>query len=591
MRSPEHRPHGSFFALAPKYLSLVLVALMLSVLGLADNTPASGSASFVPAVTPIAGGAKITAKFHHNKLSSPVSLGLQAVVVDEKGEQHLIELKQIDEAFVHSATDYHTERSIDINYEQINKELKARAPHANLKIGEGTELFLFARWINSKNGASMYDATTWVGGSNAGSGAWNHYYGGPDRSGKFTLPAAADATPGSAPTVTAVNGSGFTKGGMTTSLDVGNTITPKLAAKYKGLTAGGTIGSRFENELKLEVPLNHIPTIQKHLTDLANDPKAVEAAFGAGWTMKENRKYVGQPMIDVYLDNEKYDGASIGMALRARTGSGITSLNFKPDDGQYMGKAVTARIEYQISGVTHTADIKVFMDSDDPMNPLQIIREKLKNVLPSDFIIQAVNITDERLKFQLKAPSGDEVEFSLDHVKARKIDKDGKMTGPMVEFGQMEVEVDHLGVRGSTNIGNALTGSLDSWKTVHGANLDKFLANLGAGSNMDGTTPPRFHGEKDFDANSPIRSSNATNFNLAYDVFEKVRTNVFQKNGVDVILSGQKYAMAAGMLGLVEPSRYAPTVKQSIREKLNNPNPTDSEMKACLLTMGKITHM
>ena len=61
-----------------------------------------------------------------------------------------------------------------------------------------------------------------------------------------------------------------------------------VAAKYKGLKVGGTIGSRFENELKLEVPLNHIPTIQKHLTDLANNPAAVEAAFGAGWTMTEN---------------------------------------------------------------------------------------------------------------------------------------------------------------------------------------------------------------------------------------------------------------------------------------------------------------
>lgn len=590
MRPTERR---TFVTLIPKIFALIAISISVSlpIYGGPNvasvpvpNTPAPGSAVMTPSVEAINGGARVTANFHHNQLGSPVSLSIQGIVVDDQGVQHLVELKQIDNAFKHSATDYHTTRSYDLNYDQINQELKAKAPNANLKIGAGTELFLFARWMNVPNKPDMYDSTSWATGTQ-----WNHYYGGPDRQGKFTLPAAADAKPGTDTGPGSYTGSGFTKGGVTTALDVANSVTPQLAAKYPGLKSGGSIGSRFENELKLEVPLAKIPTMAKALQDLAADPAKVEAQFGKGWTMTENRKYVGQPMIDVYLDNEKYDGASIGMALRFRTGAGVTSLNYKPDDGQYMGKAVTARIEYQIEGVTHTADIKVFMDSDDPTNPLQLIREKLKGVIPSDFTIQAVNITDERLKFQLKSPTGDEVEFSLDHVKARAIDKDGKMHGPQVEFGQLEVEVDHLGVRGSTNVGS-VTGTLDSWKTIHGADKDTFLKNLNAGANMDQRVPPRFHGEKDFEPNSPIRTANASNFQLAYGVFDKVR-DVFTQNGIEINLSGQKYAMAAGMLGLVGPDRYAPTVKQAIKEKLKENNPTLSQMEQCLQAMGKITQM
>ncbi len=560
-------------------LALLLVAQQYA---LANSPNPSGYGQMTPWVEPIPGGAKLTAKFHHYTTGNPVSLSLLAIVTDPVGGNKLIELKRIDDSYTHSATDYNTERSIELIYADVNAELKKNAPNLNLQIGPGTEVFLYARWMFV--GGDMYTNNQTI------NNRWNHQWGGISRNGKVVLPVPLHGTSVGGANSNASVSSVFTPGGITTALDVANSISASLASRYPGLTPSKTIGSRFENELKLHVDLNDISRIENYLRNLAQNPTQVEILFGKGWQLTEDRTYVGQPMVDVYLDNQKNDGFKIGMALRFRSGKGITSLNYKPNDGQYMGGAVTARIEYQVEGVTQVQHFQVFMDSFDPMNPLQLIRDKIPGAVPSDFTIQKLNLTDERLKFHLKAPTGDEVEFSLDHVKSSEIDGKGQMIGPTAEFGQLEVEVNHLGAKGSVNIvnqGNSQAYISES-TTLHGTQLIQYLSQLNSKATLAGELPPQFHGELDFASNSPIRTANAQNFKLAYDVFDKVRDALFPNN--TWISSGQKAALSAAALGMVEAEDYAPSVKQMLREHLKDNSATPQQMKACLGLLVKVSN-
>ncbi len=540
--------------------------------------PADQRAKLVPSVEATPNGAKVKASFHMYKLSSPVSWSILAPVMDPTtGRKNMIELVKVDDQFVHSDTDYHTERTYELDYAKINAELKQKAPNAKLEIGPGTSLYAYARWMNQPE-LDMYTDQLLPGAvrSNYNNG-WNHQWGGLAREGIFTLP-------GGTPAPAAVT-SGFTKGGTTTALDVNNAVDQATKTKYfaSDFYNSPTAGSRFENELKLHVDLNDLPKVAKYFTDLESDPALVESTFGPGWKLVANRKYVGQPMVDDYMDNDKSDAASLGMALRYRTGNGVTSLNFKPNDGKYAEGAVYERIEYDMRDFPEPKAMESFVNSDHPINPLQIIRWQTPGSTPSDFFVKRVKLTDERLKFELTAPSGDQVEISLDDVRARQLDKDGMEYGPTARYGQLEVEVNHLGAKGSSTNSTVLSENT----TIHGAELDNFLKNLGPNAVITKDIPPVFHGEEDFKANSPIKTTNASNFKLAFGVFEKIREGAFGKNWHS---SGQKYAVAAAGLGLVPPERFAPSVNRMLEEKEGRTNLTSAEKMQCLSSLVKISN-
>lgn len=576
---------------------IVLSLLLFSLVGLlhaetptptpaaasTTNSPASNEqAKVYPSVEATPEGAKVTAKFHMYQLGSPVSWSILAPVMDGgTGNKTFIELVQVDDKFIHSSTDYHTERTYNLDYAKINAELKRKAPNANLEIGPGTSLYVYARWMNQPT-LDMYTDKPLPGTTRptAYTNGWNHQWGGLSRQGLIVLP-------GTNPKPQPVNPtSGFTKGGVTTSLDVANAVDQATAAKYSGIHANyATAGSRFENELKLHVDINDIPRVAKYFNDLEANPALVEQTFGTGWTLVANRKFVGQPMIDDYMDNDKSQAAEKGMALRYRTGSGITSLNFKPNDGQYAGGGVYERIEYDFRNFPQLSQPAMinFANSADPMNPLQIIPDQIPGSKTSEFFVKRVKLTDERLKFILAAPTGEKVEISLDDVKARQLDKYEMEFGPTARYGQLEVEVDHVGAKGSSSNNQYLSEAT----TVHGPELDSFLAKLGPHAVIAQDMPPVFHGEEDFKANSPIKTENANSFKLAFDVFRKIREGVFGDNWHS---SGQKYAVAAAGLGLLPPDRFAPSVNRMLEEKEGRSNLTSAEKISCLSSLVKISN-
>lgn len=548
---------------------LIVTALFLwngqSLLGEPPKGTPSGRGFMGPSVTSIPGGAEVTAAFHLAALPSTVTLNLVAEVTDDKGDQHLIVLKKLDDNFVYT-NDYQPVRKFQLDYDQINQELKALAPNANLKVAPGMKMWVHAKWANG------------------------HRWGGTDRGGEIILPAAANSSGNSGTGIPQT--SGFTQGGDTTSLDVANQIGNNLAVQYPGLPANGTVGSRFEKELKLHVDLADFPRVEKLLVDLAADPAQVQKLFGAGSQMKEDTTYVNQPMIDNYLDNKQFDGAKKGMALRLRTGKGVTSINYKPTDGFYEGNGVYARIEYQGEGIGNAQSIKSFMDSSHRMNPFQVIRDKIPGTAPSDFLNPAVRITDKRRKFKLALPGGEEVEFSLDRFLARSLDPNGNETGPVAEVAQLEVEVDHLAVGGSKNISNTPPKGSKRWysseQAYEGTALASFMNPLGAQSHLSADVPPIFHGEKDLQLNSAMRTANAATFQSTQAIFDKVVSHLFGSNWNS---SGQKYAVAAAALGLVPMKDAAPSVKRMLQERTKDPNMSESAMSSCLLAMVKVSQV
>lgn len=569
-----------------------LVAFLFSVCVLAEPKTTSnvpnpvGVAQVYPSTKAIPGGAEIKATFHMKDLGSKVSWSVLAPVMEADGTQRFIEIANVDDLYQHSATDYHAERTYNLDYNKVNEMLAQKAPNAKLEIGPGTPLFVYARWMNLEH-LDMYTDQPIPGRTVVSApGKWNHQWGGIPRNGMVILPGAVPNT-----TV----GTNFTKGGVTTALDVSNKATQFTVNQFPnaGINGQSTFGSRFENELKLHIDVNDIPKVSQFFQTLENNPALVEQTFGKGWLLKANRKYVGQPMIDEYMDDAHFNGAEKGMALRFRTGSGITSLNYKPNDGVYAGNGVYERIEYDLRGVGNPNNISLsnsFFDSTDALNPLQLIPAQIPGTVPSDFLKKQVKITDERLKYELTAPSGDQVEISVDHVKARRMGANGQETGNQAEYGQLEVEVNHLGATGSTNTSNTSTNHsyLSESRTAHGPELDAYLKNLKSGAVIQGSTPPVFHGELDFQPNSPIKTVNATNFKLAFDVFDKIRTGAFGNNWLP---SGQKYAVAAAALGLLPPERFAPSVRKMVQEKLQQPEPTASDMLSCISSLVKINQM
>lgn len=534
-----------------------------------------GAAQMFPSVETIPGGARIKAQFHMAQLSSKVSWMVLAPVSEPNGNRRLIELALVDDAFVHDNTNYHATRTYDLDYAKVNAWLKTKAPKSDLEIGPGTPLYVYARWMNDPVATDPYTNQTSVR---------NHEWGGIARNGLVVLPGGVSSQS---------NLTGFTRGGTTTSLDVSNHISSALASKYpnSGLWGGGTrIGSRFENELKLHIDVNDIPKVSAFFERLEKDPSLVEQTFGQGWKLVANRKYVGQPMIDEYMDNTQFQAAEKGMALRYRNGSGVTSLNFKPNDGNYAGKGVYERIEYDFRNfpdLSSSPGLSSFIDSNDAFNPLQLIPQQISGAKASDFFKRVAKLTDERLKYELTAPSGDQVEISVDHVKARILDAQGKEQGHLAEFGQLEVEVNHLGAQGSSR-GTGGSSYLTVDRTAHGSQLDPYLAQLPKGSVISTDIPAVFHGEDDFKPDSPIKTVNAGNFKLAFDVFDKIRDGAF---GQAWLPSGQKYAVVAAALDQVPPERYAPSVDRMIREKLKKDNPTPGEKKQCLQLLVKLTPM
>lgn len=565
----------SFFK---KSLAIVLISPLLLF---GSNTPnPAGVGQMVPKVKGIKDGFEITAQVHQANLGSKITMTLVAEVTDQNGDQHLVEIKRLEDGFVHSQSQYKTKRVFQLTYDELNKELAKLAPKSNLVVAPGQKMWVYARWMNDPKNKDPY-----VDGVNVR----NHEWGGIARGGEITLPSPSNgqqrraASPGSQSN----SQSGFTRGGMTTDLDVANQVDPQTAQDFPGLSTSLSLGSRFEQELKLHVDLSDFSRVEKLLTTLVNDPAKVEKMFGRGWTMTEDRTYVGKPMVDVYLDNKSRDGAKNGTALRFRTGNGTTSLNYKPNDGKYEGDGVYTRIEYQAEGLKSAKSIDPFMDSDHPLNFLQLLREIAPNGSPSDFTGKAAKIVDKRRKFKIHGPGGDEVEISLDRFKANRM-AGGKVTGPTVEIGQLEVELNHLGVGGSNNYSSG-SGSRKYYSmedTYHGREKNTFLKQLGAGSNLSGFIAPTFHGADDLKTGSPIRKAHAGDFKTAASVFGKLRKHLFGNNWLP---SGQKYALAAAALGMVPIKEAAPSVQRMIQEQLGKKRIPEAEMTKCLLSLVKLS--
>lgn len=375
-----------------------------------------------------------------------------------------------------------------------------------------------------------------------------HRWGGTDRGGALILPREKSRVAKEQPTPPETIG--FGEGVSVTSLDVAQPIDRQLALEFSslrgrgGLEVGGQVRSRVEAEGKFQLTESSFLQSRQLLFSLASDQRLARDILGPEWSIKVETRYmqknrlgnliyddeglpIPDPMIDTYYDNRNHDAAKNDIAIRYRwtEGNQTGAWNFKPGAGRLSPDGIVYRVEY---GVDTTDDrpssIKVFANSNHPLNPFQLLREVVPNSTPGSFFEPSVRIHDTRYKFILSHSSGISIEVSLDKVLAERLGGPRKR----VAFYQLEMDIEHV----ATEIKSAPVRSSDEPRAL-------------------------LHTPRDTAPTSPTLETGKETFDLSTEVIIRLRNFLLGKAWV---AGAQKYAYAAAALGMIR--NISPTVKR-----------------------------
>ena len=518
-----------------------------------------------PKVEAIPGGARLHVDLYFLALNSGVTLVLQAAINDGNGGTTVIPLKVLSNNVSDNPTLYHSRRTFDLTYAELNQIISQAAPNAkNLKIEAGTPLFVYALFETG------------------------HQWGGVARGGIFFMPEDKSQA---APQTLAVNASAVAR---PLELDIAYPITQSMALAYStvkkediitkygartystpglvtsGPKVGGQIRSRTEAEGKFQVSLAQAAAVKKALFELANDPAKATALLGPDWTLTLESRYlqkdaagkalmgadgypIPDPMVDTYYDNDTFDAAKKDMAIRWRYTAGNNSgaWNMKPGVYRLSPEGLVYRVEYALDATDEKpGTIAKFVDSNHPLNFFKTIRERIPGATPSKFLKPSVKLTDHRYKFMLKHKTGLAIEVSLDEVLAQSLrGKQGKGSG---RFVQIEMDVDHLALKSMNVVQNA--AATFGVGTDIGA-FASVLKTLDDKAFCDGR--PVLHDARDLDPSSPIQVTHAADFQLASIAIAALRTHTL---GDHWLPAPQKYAYAAATLGVIQAKDISPSV-------------------------------
>ena len=544
---------------------------------------------------PEKGGAKLVVETFQDRLQSPVTLSLAVAiatpnaVAGQRAGTIAIPLKVLSRG-ISDPTSYYQKQEFFIDYDEMQRLFAAKAPNAtNLIIEPGVAMVVKADFPSG------------------------HDWGGFDRGGVFFLPAPLDSQ-GRIVTSKSKSKATILPAARPTALDLAFTIPTTMTnifndrATKAGLKVGGQVRSRVEGEGKFQITKTEYLRIKRALIALSKDPSKAAEILGTDWTIKFEERYlkkgadgkvlkgadglpIPDPMVDTYYDNKNYDAAKKDMAIRYRwTEQNQTgSWNFKPGIGRREDSGIVYRVEYGVDTTDDKASsLTAFADSFHPLNPFQTIRTQVAGAKPSDFLIPAVRIEDNRYKFKLVNKDNLAIEISVDDVRAFDL-RQGKAP---VRYFQLEMDIDHLStasnnvVSGTSNGGlgiefvtdaekaraaaappgsyyaNARRESYKRWSDAPElqAATDAFLAALDSSAAFDGR--PVLHDASDIEKTGQILTARAVDFQRSSDIISKVRDYVLP----DGFRQGaQKYAFAAAALDVVNGDAVSDSVKVNPR--------------------------
>lgn len=515
--------------------------------------PAPVRSYFVLSTEETRNGARLYVDIYNGKKNDPVSLWLQVAVNDGKGNVTFIPVRQLSDKVKDNPQNYHSQRVFDIDYAQLNQELKALLPSEaqHIEVGPGSALFVAGYWDD-----------------------YSHSWGGAGRGGIFFLPDSSGSQQQQVQ-------SGNLR--RATELDLAYSITNLMAARYNkivtrggsnisvGVKEGGQIKSRLESEGKFQIPLAEADDVKKALYELANNPQKAEKVLGNEWTIQPELRYMkkdaqGQlildenglptpdPMVDTMYDNASSDAAKNDVVIRYRMteGNGYGSWNFKNGEMRYTKHGIANRLESSVDATDAKPEtIRKYADSTDPLNifaPLFNLNPKSK---PSDYLqTHAIKLSDVRHKFKLKHKNGLVIEVSFDDVSVES----NRGKPEVLRFVQMEADVDHPATS-SANVATVQTGGAASFAAP---TLDKVaVGRLGKAAFVDGR--PIMHTVEDLDPKSPINVKLADDFKLAEKAIVALRKAVIGKNWLP---GAQKYALSAYLAGHVTGKKVSPSVER-----------------------------
>ncbi len=549
----------------------------------ADNNEAVDRAYIRTEVQPISGGARIQVNSFHKEKGDKVTLWLQAEVLDRESNQfRTITIATLDHQHVINPGSFRGQATYDLNYEDVNKFLKARNPNLSIVPGE----------------TSLAVAAMWEGG---------HQAGGFGRGGIFRLPGA---TP-----VASTTGAGTVAGANNNTplpLDMQVAYPAEMVRMFPQLASDGNMVSRLESELKGTSTKADMTAATKKMYDVwmasqAGNTQEVEARLGQGWKIETSAKFwvkddgsanqpgqagagkfsgyrvngdglpLIEPMVDVYMDDAQLSMTRLAGALRLRSNSAGVGINIKPGGGR-AGEQLDAllpvilqRIEwgFQMSpGTTPELAGAALqgLSSSAWANTVFNLAQREITALGSKLILSNaldpwLEVTQQRHKFVLTNAEGVSIEFSFDTVKAKTLrpehaNPDG--TPREVEFYVLETELDHLATTGSSNqSGTAVVGTgVSSASFSDNTSQDNWLRSTGDQVTM--SIDPRLHEVKDLE-NAGFRST--ASYHSFRDEILKVVPWLFP-NGLTQGV--QKAASSAADLGLVifDDAKFVPAFER-----------------------------
>ncbi len=416
--------------------------------------------------TPAVGGVDVEVESRHSKPSDPkkykgddMAVYLQARVRD-RGKERVVTLATMFDGVFNDKGTSSAVRRFHVDYDAVNKWLKKKAPHLELKVGD--PLAVHAVWKGT-----------------------GHQWGGFMREGSFDAPApigranAVDARAGrigQAPTPVSVSD-------VQKPIDITHKVPPDLVKAYPlVLDKGAKLVSRREHETKfcprsmtelksvtkklLAVCDGDDKAREKALLDIFGPDKALSKARGypvSGWKISTTDRYyehdedgavvVGKdglpvvaPMFDVYQDDpspsagNRFPFASSNMAVRFRDGEiahgavvgSMGKLNMKTPRVADPFSLIQTGLELSldtIPGISkNEAAMKQLGDFLDnapaPYNPLLEQRKVDANLDGANVQKSAVDNLADRYKLTLEHETGMEIEVSLDFVHAGFIFED-----------------------------------------------------------------------------------------------------------------------------------------------------------------------
>lgn len=410
---------------------------------------------FAPAV----GGVDIAVESRHTRPSNPSAykgddmvIYLQARVLDA-GKERIITLATMFDGVMNPEGTSSATRKFHIDYDDINKWLKAKNP--NLEFRPGDPLAAYAVWKSAGH--------QWGGFMREG------YFNSPQPIGKTSALDARTGAVGKAAEVVATSD-------VVKPIDITHKIPEAMVTQFPlVLENGAKLVSRREHETKFcPKSLDELREVTLKLLDIASsDPRTKEKAlldmFGkdeqlskmkgypvSGWKIHTTDRYYAKdaagkvlkgadglpivvPMFDVYQDNpnkgsDKFPFARNNMAVRFRDGEikagsnvgTMGKLNMKTPRVADPFTLIQTGLEISLDtkpGISKNeaamGQLATLLDTAQaPYNPLKEQKKVAYNLQGADALGTAVDNLANRYKFTLEHENGMEVEISLDFVHA-----------------------------------------------------------------------------------------------------------------------------------------------------------------------------